>query len=183
MKVLTGKKKQVEPIITNSNQFSEKEALKQMEAELRFKKGGPTNRHISGSFVDDHNSSFHKDIEMLSLIKKDKENRSKKTLDDYPLDYQTYKKNLESRKKNEEDVLDSRSLSLRHEEVNLNNLHNLNYLHPTMKRGVDKRNMHLYDHALPHVEYKNNYYDTSQSNWKKYEYRHPGNFVYLLFLF
>jgi hypothetical protein len=171
---LTGKKMEVEPIITHSNHFSEREALKQMEADLRAKRNGHTHKHITGSFVDDHNSSFHKDIEMLSLIKKDKENRSKKTLDAYPLDYQTYKKNLESKKKNQEDILDSRSLSLRHEDVNL---------HPTIKRGVNKRNMHLLEHPLPAVEYKNKYYDTSHNLWNKFEYRHPGNFVYFLVIF
>ena len=168
---LTGKKQTEERIsMKESNQQSEIEVIKQVEQILREKRhGGRINNHISGSFVDDHNSSFHKDIQMLSLIKKDKENRSKKTTELYPLDYYTYKKNLETKKKIETDIADSHSLILRHDDVPE---------HPLIKRGVNKRKLKSLEHPLLYAPHKSKYYDKTDSRWKKYEYRHPGNFVF-----
>ena len=169
MQKLTGKRKHEQPIVKENNQLSELEVIHQVEQLLKEKKGGGSyGKHLNGSFVDNHNGSFYRDLEMLTLMKKDKENRSKKTADAYPMDYQTYKKKLESKKKSEEEDFDSNSLSLKHDEMQIQ---------AHTKRGIKKRKIHSIETSLPPVKYKNKYYDSAQNQWRKFEFRHPGNFV------
>ena len=164
-----GKKKIVKEVVKEEHILSELEIIAKVEQAIKEKKMR-LNGNINNSFMkDDENGSFNRDYEMLTHHK-DKFKKSIKKEDSYPLDYQTYKKNFDTRKK-EDNHLEKDSLSIKVDDSHIvlyNSIEDKNYQPKT---------------NFPTIKNKNPSYDLksrSSNNinpWIKYEYNHPGTYV------
>ena len=179
-------KKKSESITVNLQedpQLSESEVIAKVERALREKKlrlNKTKNLLNNNSFLkDDENNSFNRELQMLTMSKsKDHHKMSSKTHkkeDPYPLDYQTYKRNLDS-KRRENLFMDNNkdSLSIRVDDSQIDHF----------KTEEKKNNYNMVQQSqFPLIRYKNSFYDLNSKNnpWVKYEYTHPGTFVRIIF--
>jgi hypothetical protein len=178
----TGKKKP-ENILVNIQedpQLSESEVIAKVERALREKKlrlNKTKNLLSNNSFLkDDENNSFNQELQMLTIGKTSdpykNSNKINKREDSYPLDYQTYKRNLESKRRDHHTDRDKEnSLSIRVDDSNMEYFR-------TEEKKINSYNLKAQTH-FPAIKYKNPFFDLKSNNnqWIKNEYSHPGTFV------
>lgn len=180
----TGKKKQ-ENIVVNIQedpQLSENEVILKVERALREKKlklNKSKNLLSNNSFLkDDENNSLNQELQMLTMGKTSDQyknsNKTHKREDPYPLDYQTYKRNLESKRIDHHHLTGrekDNSLSIRVDDSNLDHLR-------VEEKKINSYNLKGQTH-FPTIKYKNPFFDLKSNNSQsiKNEYSHPGIFV------